>query len=266
MEKDLHLILEDENSIVIKKVQKKGKADKYEITYIKDSNEEKIILLEDQVVNFRILKNKEYTLGEWKKIIESYNMSLWFTKSINYISFKMRTTKEIKDYLTKNEVVDKHIKEIIDRLTKMKLLDDERYAYDFLDEVIRKKKGLKYFKFKLSNVGINAKIIEKVALDYPMDTMYEELLPLIKKQQVKLYTYPINYQKQKLTEKLLRDGFEHSMVSSIINKVQFTCDIKDRIKKDIEKIQTKTVDKQKITNKLLQKGYSYQDIKTYLEK
>lgn len=257
---------QNENNIIIKKVQKKGKADKYEITYIKDSEETKVILLEDQVVNFRILKNKEYTSEEWKKIIESYNMSLWFGKSINYISFKMRTTKEIKDYLTKNEVTNSHIKEIIDRLTKMKLLDDERYAYDFLEEVVRKKKGLKYFKYQLNNAGISSKIIEEVGSNYPIDSVYEELLPIIQKQQTKLYTYPINYQKQKITEKLLRDGFEHSMATKVINKIEFSCDIKERIKKDILKIKTKTSDIQKITNKLLQKGYSYQDIKTYLEK
>ena len=240
---------QNENNIIIKKVQKKGKADKYEITYIKDSEETKVILLEDQVVNFRILKNKEYTSEEWKKIIESYNMSLWFGKSINYISFKMRTTKEIKDYLTKNEVTNSHIKEIIDRLTKMKLLDDERYAYDFLEEVVRKKKGLKYFKYQLNNAGISSKIIEEVGSNYPIDSVYEELLPIIQKQQ-----------------KLLRDGFEHSMATKVINKIEFSCDIKERIKKDILKIKTKTSDIQKITNKLLQKGYSYQDIKTYLEK
>ena len=251
------------NNIVIKKVKKKGKADKYEVTYLKDEEELSIILLEDQIVNFRILKNKEYTLDEWKTIIDSYNMTLWFGKCINYISFKMRTTKEIKDYLDKNEVI--HIEEIVDRLTKMKLLDDYRYARDFLDEVIRKKKGIKYYKNRLSNLGISKDIINEMMVEYPVDQVFDELLPVIQKQQVKLYTYPINYQKQKISEKLMRDGFESNFVSKIISKIEFDCDIKERIKKEISKIKMKTEDNNKITNKLLQKGYSYQDIKKYLE-
>ena len=155
--------------VQIIKVKQKGKTNKYEVTFSKDNETDQVILLDDQIVNFRILKNKEYEIEEWNKIISSSNMSIWFGKSINFLSFKNRTIQEVKDYLIKNEVVREHIQEIIDRLIKMHLLDDEKYAYAFLDEVVRKHKGLKYFKHQLVNKGLSIDIINKVSMDYPIE-------------------------------------------------------------------------------------------------
>ena len=253
------------NEIVkIVKVKQKGKTTKYEVTFLKDDEQDQVILLDDQIVNYRILKDKEYSLDEWDKIIKSSNMSIWFGKTINFLSFKNRTTKEVKDYLVKNEVASEHIIEIINRLDKMHLLNDEEYAYAFLDEVVRKHKGLKYFKYQLTNKGVSSDIINKVSLDYPVDLVIEELIPQVEKLQKKLITYPLNYQKQKLNDKLLRDGFSSNIISQVFSRLNWICDIKDRLKQEYNKLKKQTNDVTKITQKLLSKGYSYQDIKPYL--
>ncbi len=251
-----------ENELVVKivSVSHVGKSDKYKVKTV----DEEIILLEDQIVNFRIIKGKEFTSDEWQKIIESSNMSLWFNKCLKFLSFKDRTVKEVKDYLIKNQVSNEHIAEIIKRITDMRLLDDEKYAYKYLDETVRKRKGIKYFKHKLETLGIENSIINKVSLEYPSDLIIDDLVKQTQKYQLKLYTYPINYQKHKLQDKLLRDGFTSNVINQIFNEIIWECDIKMRIKEDIAKIGKKTTDKAKITQKLLTKGYTYQDIKKYL--
>ncbi|MBQ8292525.1 MAG: RecX family transcriptional regulator [Bacilli bacterium] len=249
--------------IKITKVKQVGKSDKYKVEYLKEEPDA-IVLLEDQIVNFRILKDKEFTIDEWQQIIDSSNMSVWFNKCLNFLSFKDRTTKEIKDYLRKNQISDLHIKLIIDRISNMRLLDDEAYAYKYLDEVVRKGKGLKYFKHQLEQKGVDLKIINKVSLDYPLELVIDDLIKQAQKHQVKLNTYPINYQKQKIQEKLLRDGFSSNVINQVFNEINFTANIEKRLAEEIKKLKTKTLDKNKITQKLLAKGYSYQDIKKYI--
>ncbi len=257
--------LNNEIIIKIKSVRLKGKKDKYEVTYYKDDTLESVVLLEDQIVNYRIIKDKEYTFNEWENIINTYNLSKWFEKCLNYISFKKRTIWEIKEYLIKGNVEENYIEEIITRLKKMHFLDDEDYAKSFLDETIRKNKGLKYFNYELTKRGIDQTIINKIALLYPKELIIEELIAKIQKEEQKLTSYPILYQKQKLTDKLFREGFSSNTISSILNNIKFQENIKERLKKEIEDLKKKTTDKNKITQKLLAKGYTYQDIKTYLK-
>lgn len=256
----------NEDVVKIIKVKLKNKKDKYEVTFLKDQEEAKVILLEDQIVNFRILKDKEFSLDEWNDILSTSNVSLWLGKTINYLSFKNRTIKEVKDYLVAGELTKKQSDEIINRLINMRLLNDEEYAVKYLDEVIRKKKGLKYFKYQLQQKGVLPSIINKVALNYPEDLIVEDLIEAVQKEQKKLYTYPINLQKQKLTDKLLRDGFSNNVIAQVFNNISWEYNITQRIQKDIEKLKSKTNDYNRITQKLIAKGYSYQDIKKFLNK
>lgn len=256
----------NEELVKIIKVTLKNKKDKYEVTLLKASQTEKIVLLEDQIVNFRILKDKEFSLEEWNEILSSSNVSLWIGKAINYLSFKNRTVKEIRDYLIKGELLENQREEIIERLINMRLLNDEEYAVRYLEEVVRKQKGLKYFKYQLQQKGVSSTIINKVALNYPKDLIVADLIKQVQKQQQKLYSYPINLQKQKINDKLLRDGFSNEIIGKVFNNIVWECDISKSIKMDIEKLKKKTDDTNKIIQKLMVRGYSYQDIKKYINK
>ncbi len=255
----------DNELIKILKVKQIGKSDNYKVTYLKSDIQEEINLPSDAIVEYRILKDKEFEIDVFEKILDFSNMNKWFNKTLNFLSFKDRTIKEVKEHLKKNEVIDFHIEEIIKKLINMRLLNDEEYANKYLEEVIRKKKGLKYFKYQLTNKGVSSNIIEKVASTYPVELIIEELIPFIQKQQEKLYTYPINIQKQKINDKLLRDGFSSNIISQVLNKIKWTEDIKKRLILEIEKIKKQTDDESKIIKKLLSKGYTYQDIKKYLK-
>lgn len=255
----------DNEVIKIKKVKQIGKTDNYKIIYLKSDNQEEINLPSDVIVEYRILKDKEFEMDIFEKIIDSANISKWFNKTLNFLSFKDRTIKEIQDYLKKNEVIDIHIDIITNKLISMRLLNDEVYAHKYLEEVIRKKKGLKYFKYQLTNKGVANNIIEEVANTYPVALIVEELVPTIQKMQEKLYTYPINIQKQKINDKLLRDGFSNNIVSQIFNQIKWHEDSKKRLISEITKMKKKPLEESQIIQKLLSKGYAYQEIKKYLK-
>lgn len=251
--------------IKIEKVKQIGKSDNYKVSYIKNDTLEEINLSSDVIVEYRIIKNKEFEFDVFEKIIDSNNIFKWFNKSLNFLSFKSRTIKEIKDYLKKNELTERHIEQITNRLINMNLLNDEIYAANYLEEVIRKKKGLKYFKYQLTTKGVADNIIEETAKNYPVDLIVEELIPTIQKQQEKLYTYPISIQKQKINDKLLRDGFSNNIINQVFNQIKWNEDSKERLISEIKKIKKNTSDESKIIKKLLNKGYTYQNIKKHLK-
>lgn len=255
----------DNEVIKILKVKQIGKSDNYKVIYLKSENQEEINLPSDVIVEYRILKDKEFEMDVFEKILDFANMNKWFNKALNFLSFKDRTIKEIKEYLKKNEVIDSHIEDITNKLISMRLLNDEEYACKYLEEVIRKKKGLKYFKYQLTNKGISPTIIDKIATTYPVELIIDELIPAIQKQQEKLYTYPVAIQKQKINDKLLRDGFSSTIISQVFAEIKWTEDIKKRLIFEIEKIKKQTDDESKIIKKLLAKGYTYQDIKKNLK-
>ena len=234
--------VDNEKNKIIKiiKVKQIGKSDNYKVTYLKSDNQEEINLPSDVIVEYRILKDKELEIDVFEKVLDSADMNKWFNKTLNFLSFKDRTIKEVKDYLEKNEAIDSHIEEITNKLINMRLLNDEEYSCKYLEEIIRKKKGLKYFKYQLTNKGVSSNIIEKVASNYPVELIIDELIPVI--------------QKQKINDKLLRDGFSSNIINQVLNRIKWTEDIKKRLISEIEKIK-----------KLLSKGYTYQDIKKYLK-
>ena len=254
------------DTIKITRVKQIGKSDNYKVTYQKTIDTlEEVNLPSDVIVEYRILKDKEFEIDQFEKVLDSANMTKWFNKTLNFLSYKARTIKEIQDYLKKGEVSDNYTQEITNRLINMRLLNDEEYAYNYLEEIIRKKKGLKYFKYQLANKGISDSIIDKVSSSYPIDLIIEELIPSVQKQQERLYTYPINVQKQKLTDKLLRDGFTSNIISQVLSKIKWSEDIRKRLEVDFQKIKKQTTDESKIVQKLLGKGYSYQDIKKLIK-
>ena len=89
--------------------------------------------------------------------------------------------------------------------------------------------------------------------------------------------YPIKKQKQKIQEKLLRDGFSSNIVFNQVSKLNLVFCNDDELEKDILKV-VKTLQnykykdckdyeiKNKFINKMLSKGYSYNDISKYIDK
>ena len=88
----------------------------YELTVFRDENETTLRLAEDVMIkygfyNMRVISEEEYlllrSLADYSKI---------YVKTLNYLSFKMRTEKEIRDYLTANGSVEPFLSETVKKL------------------------------------------------------------------------------------------------------------------------------------------------------
>ena len=146
---------------------KKGKKNTYLITI---SNNETLSFYDDLIVKYRILPKKEITEQEltcWKK--ENSKLECYY-KGIQYLSLKMRTKKEMYQYLRKNNYEEEVIKQNLEKIEKEGLLKEENYIQAFFNDA-----------FRFSNDG-PLKLKQKLLNQELMETKIEEGLQQITKE------------------------------------------------------------------------------------
>lgn len=130
-------------------------------------DDERLYVTEDTIVRFMLSKGKdldEETLAEVKEFAQfSYGKNL----ALYYLSFKLRTCREIRDYLIKHEIEEERIEAVIDHLCQDKWLDDRRYVQQTFEQNAHAgDKGFLALKQKLQQKGITTQLISEVACDY----------------------------------------------------------------------------------------------------
>ncbi len=217
-------------------------------------------LNEEVLVEYFIVKGKEFEEHVFTEMLEFAELNTFYLKAINFLSFKERTYYEMEEYLIKKGL--SHPESIIDRLTEKGLLNDTRYAKNFLEHSINSLKGPRYYKMELTKRRVDPNLIEDELLKYDFEREYDTLLTLFKKTlRPKAISY--NKYKKQLIDKFARSGFSIYAINEVLqNHIEEMLENIDEIaalKKDFDKI--KTLPKQKIITKLLQKGYNYGKIK-----
>ena len=112
---------------------KKLANNKYKI-YFEDG--ESITTYDSVIINNGLLYKKEIDLDLYEQILEENKYYDLYNKCIKLISSRMRSVKEIKDYLSKNEASNEDIESIIDKLSNMGLLNDKMYVKDYVSDKI----------------------------------------------------------------------------------------------------------------------------------
>ena len=144
------------NCVTVLKVIKKGK--KYQVI----TNVDEFECLEEQLVQDRIFKGKNFTIEEWKEVKKHREVTYYFSKVLNYLSYKLRTTKEVIDYLKEYNLDLDISKQILNKLYDYKLLDDTMYTKQYIESQIKNKKGPKLIEYNLRQKGIGNKDLELV--------------------------------------------------------------------------------------------------------
>ena len=241
------------------------KIDKYK--YLKDSkyeviiNNKKYTIYEDIILKNELLLKKEISKRELDLLLEENSFYEAYYKSIKYINLKLRTKKEIEDYLKRNEFDKKTISSVITRLEEEKYLDDDIYSKAYIhDQIVLKLVGPNKIKKDLIKLKIKEDIIDKNIIIYTKDIELEKLEKLISK--------AINTNKNKssymLKNKILADminrGFTKEYIEEILNNKSI--DDADIYQKEYDKLYNKLSKKYqdkeleyKIKQKLYQKGF-----------
>ena len=241
----------------------KNKSGKYKVIF---DNNESLTTYDDVILNHGLLFKKDLSSEEINDINIESKYYDFYNKTVKFISVKMRSLKEIVNFLDKNGVEEADKQKIIAKLKEIKLIDDKRYANAYLqDRLILSSDGPHKIKQGLKNNDITDEIIDEVFAQVDNTQVYDKLVKLIQKR-IKINHNKSNFMlKQKIMNDMINLGYEKEMIAEILeNKIESNNRV---INSEYNKLKTKLSQKysgneleEQVKIKLRQKGFSLDEI------
>jgi regulatory protein len=196
--------------LIIKSIKEKNKNNS--ILVIDDKE---YILSTDIVVEYFLFKGKEINIDTLNEIISLNDEYLMFNKMKNYLLRYQANEKKIRMKLIDNNISFNSTNNIIERLIKIGLLNDDKFIDSFISSLIRKGNGENLIRQKLFDKGFENNLISLKLKDIRCDEYYEALNKMYNKA-LKNYKEDEGYQKvQKVKKYLLSRGYTYQDINDI---------------------------------------------------
>ncbi len=250
---------------------------KYIVTF--ENNEEtfSFTVSEDIIIDFRLIKNKEFSEKEFSEIKESINRDKYYQKLLYYANYKPRTYHEAKIYLDKFNIDDKAKFYYLNKLSEINLLNDELFVKDYIYEYSHYRLiGPKKIVFELRKKGISDKLINQYIIDYKPELIYKNIVKLIEKKVKAIKAKALKKTIQLIKSYITNRGYDYKDVNQVINEqieiIKENTDEDKALKKTVDKyfdkfnkLNKNQTFKNYVVPKLLNKGYQYDKILQILE-
>lgn len=151
-----------------------------------------------------------------------------YDKVLGFLAVRPRSEKEIRDYLREkiskfqipNSNLSARVEDIVTRLKKSSLVDDEKFAKWWVEQRqgSRKPKGRWVIRNELQRKGVSSEIIDEV-LSRSAVVDEGELAERAAAKKAKTYKkYPAREFRQKMTQYLLRQGFAWPVIKEVLKE------------------------------------------------
>lgn len=186
------------------------------------SNGEVLELDESVITNNELLLKKRIDNDLYDKLKRDNKICILVNASIKYINVRLRSIKEIKDYLLKKEEDTNLIDEVISRLMKMGYLDDRRFTEAYIKDKLNFTSWGDYKIInELNKLGISSLDIEDNIDLLNDDILNERMRKIIDKDIKTNKKYSGLKLKNKIYNHLLTSGYSKEKVISLINSYDF---------------------------------------------
>lgn len=187
---------------------------KYKVLF---NNKKELILYESVIIDTNLLYKKEITSEEYNNLVSLNNYQDIYNKVIKYIGIRLRSKKEITDYLKKMDLSTEVVDDILNKLITNKYIDDERFSQAYIKD-----------KYNFSNNGPYKIINELVKLGIDKDMAYTYTFDIITNEEEKINKLINKYVKSdkkhdwyylrnKIYNNLINLGYSKEIVISILN-------------------------------------------------
>lgn len=231
---------------------------------------------EDIYVKYHLHKGQQLSKEKIATIIEADDLQRAYLLAIHFLSYRMRSTAEVRTYLQKKELDEQTIATIIDRLLSEKLLNDSEFAIVFVrDRMNRSTKGPILIKKELAEKGISHQHFDGAFLQYDDDLQVMNALKWAEKEINKQRKYSFTKLKGQLQTKLRQRGFSTDIIQQVIEQLDFEKDAEQEkylLKVQGEKLYTKYKRKYtgielrlKLQQALFRRGFTSEDIQKYID-
>lgn len=174
---------------------------------------------DDVILKHNLLIKKELTPSIYDEIPKDNLIYENYNACLKYITVRIRSTKEIIDYLKRKKTSEIDIDKIVEKLQKENLLNDDYFTKCFINDKLKFTSWGKYrIKNELKKHSIDSIIIDKYLNNITYEQLYEKLNKLIEKQIKSNHKLDNNKLRNKIYHNFLNLGYESSMISDILNE------------------------------------------------
>lgn len=228
-------------------------------------------LYDDVIVKYNLLAHKDMDEKRFQEVTK-YNDSLdGYYKAIKYISTKMRSKREIENYLTKQNFSKEIVESTVTRLEKDGYINSKVYLEAYINDAINlTKKGPYAIKKDLEKLGFREEEVIPYLDKVSHDIWIERIQNIITKKIKLNHTAGSRKLKDKITYDLNNLGYDKEDVKDVLESITLEEDM-DLLQKEAEKLKVKLSKKyadEKINymlrQKLYAKGFSIDAINTIL--
>jgi len=174
----------------------------------------------DTLVQLKLHANQEITPEELQQFVQGSEFGKWLNKSLLLLSRRPRSIQEITDYLTRNQVDEQIIKQVISRLQDRKFLDDDDFAAWFIEQRLTfRPKGAYALTQELLKKGVAKHTIDKaLAVSIYSGEELKIALGLIQKKLSRWKSFDKFKIKQKIAQYLSSRGFSWDIINEVYSK------------------------------------------------
>jgi len=244
----------------VEKIKKTG--NKYKIVF--DDNTV-LKTYDDVIINNGLLFNKNIDAEDLNKLnIDTSYYDIYY-KTVNYITRKLRSEKEIIEFIDKNNVNEKDKKEVIKKLKEIGLINDINFVKAYIsDKINLSNDGPDKIRKSLLEHDISSDIIDENIDKIDNNLIKEKLSKLISKK-ISNSKYSGYVLRQKIVNDFVNLGYSRQLINEVYESINI--DKNDLLKKEYDKLYKKLSIKysgyeleSKIKTKLYQKGFTMDEI------
>lgn len=251
----------------IKKI-KKLSSNKYKIEFIDAVS---ITTYDNVILENNILLKKEIDSDTYLKLSSENSYYEIYNKAVKYIVTKLRSEKEIREYIKKYTEESSLIDKIIEQLKKEGLVNDKRYIKAFIEDKVNLTNWGPYkIERELENMDLDIELIREYLSKYD-DEIFENKIKKIIDKKLKINKKDSSYNLKKKIERELYDlGYSSDIIKNNIENIMVdeSTILKNEYLKLYKKFSKKYKDnelKYQIKNRLYQKGFSLDEINNILD-
>lgn len=148
--------------------------------------------------------------------------------ALQYLSYRMRSEKEVTDYLLKKSIDEPTIKEVMHQLRDFRYINDEEFAIAYVRTQCKTtSKGPQVIRQELNEKGIEEQHLKTALKEFPQQQQIETAVKVTEKiiqQDRKLSQHQL---KQKIEQTLQRKGFPFSIINIALEEVEYEKDAEE---------------------------------------
>ena len=229
---------------------------------------------EDILVKYCLHKGQELNEKQITAIKNDEQIAKAYNKALDYLSYQLRTEKEIITYLTKHQFNSFEIENTIQKLKSQNLINDLQYAKSYVRTMMRTSdKGPQIISQKLYQKGVTKNDITEALAQFSFSLQITHATKIAQKYAHQYRHDAFKNQLNKIKRTLLSKGFTYDIINEAMKKLNLK---KDEINEyeQLRSLGNKLLSRyhhlplnkclQKVKISLYHKGFNFDDINHFI--